>query len=200
MRIHSYLANAARAARALPWWFADVRAIYRNDPALSGGLRFLEIPLYASFWATLAYRIAHLLDALGLPFLPRLLSQLARLATGIEIHPAARIGRGFFVDHGMGVVIGGTAVVGRDVLLYHGVTLGAVRAIPGKRHPTLEDGVVVGAGAAILGPITVGRGARVGAGAVVLRPVPAGATVVGVPAGPAARPAAATGEPLRCCG
>lgn len=179
-----YLSKVGRSLKAVGYWPSDIKAIVRNDPTLRGRFRFLEVPLYASFWATFVYRVAHVLESLGLPLVPRLLSQSARLLTGIEIHPGARIGKGFFIDHGMGVVIGSTAVIGNNVLLYHGVTLGAVRAIPGKRHPTLEDGVVVGAGASILGPLVVGRNARVGAGAVVLEAVAAGTTVVGIPARP----------------
>jgi serine O-acetyltransferase len=116
------------------------------------------------------------------PFVPRLLSQIARWLTGIEIHPGARLGAGLFIDHGMGVVIGETAVVGNDVLLFHGVTLGGVDDRRGRRHPRLGDGVIVGAGAKILGALEIGEGARIGAQSVVLRDVPAGATVVGIPA------------------
>lgn len=199
-----YLTRVRRSFFGIGYWFSDIRAIVRNDPALKGGLRFLEVPLYASFWATLIYRIAHFLDTLALPFIPRLLSQLARLFTGIEIHPAAIIGKGFFIDHGMGVVIGSTTVIGKDVLLYHGVTLGTVRAIPGKRHPTLGDNVIVGAGAAVLGPVVVGNDARIGAGAVVLENVPARVTMVGIPAKPVAGSGfAEETERLiaeRCCG
>jgi serine O-acetyltransferase len=142
----------------------------------------LEVILYASFWAMLFYRIAHTLHALGLPFVPRLLSQVARFLTGIEIHPGAVIGRGLFIDHGMGVVIGATAILGEDVLLYHGVTLGGVDDRPGRRHPCLGNGVMVGAGAKVLGPVTLGDGARIGAQAVVLASVPPGRTAVGAPA------------------
>ena len=179
-----YARRVWESFREAGYWISDIRAIVDNDPALKGRLRFLEVPLYASFWATFAYRIAHFLETLGLPLIPRLLSQIARLFTGIEIHPGARIGKGFFIDHGMGVVIGSTAEIGNNVLLYHGVTLGAVRAIPGKRHPTLGDGVIVGAGASILGPVAIGNNARIGAGAVVLQPVPSDMTVTGIPAKP----------------
>ncbi len=173
----------ARVFAGIPDFLADVRAIWRGDPALHDRpLRVLEVPLYASFWALLFYRLAHPLECLGLPLLPRLLSQLARLLTGIEIHPGAVIGRGLFIDHGMGVVIGQTAVVGRDVLLFHGVTLGGVDARPGRRHAMVGDRVLVGAGAKLLGPITVGSDARIGAQAVVLSDVPDGATAVGIPA------------------
>jgi serine O-acetyltransferase len=173
----------APALRRLPYFLSDVAAIWRRDPALRGGaVKALEIILYASFWAMLFHRIAHALLALGLPFVPRCLSQVARFLTGIEIHPGAVIGRGLFIDHGMGGVIGATAIVGEDVLLYHGVTLGGVDARPGRRHPCLGNGVMVGAGAKVLGPVTVGDGARIGAQAVVLASVPPGRTAVGAPA------------------
>jgi serine O-acetyltransferase len=173
-----------RAAFAnLRFLVADVRAIWRNDPALRGRrLRVLEVPLYASFWALLIHRIAHSLECLGVPFVPRLLSQIARFLTGIEIHPGAVIGRGLFIDHGMGVVIGQTAVVGRDVLLFHGVTLGGVDDRSGRRHPIVGDRVVIGAGAKVLGAITIGADARIGAQAVVLSHIPEGATAIGIPA------------------
>ncbi len=178
----SYAAKVAAAFRGLGHFPADVAAIAR-DPALrSKPLGFLEVVLYASFWALALYRLAHVLSALGLPFVPRLLSQAARFLTGIEIHPGATIGPGLFIDHGMGTVIGETAVVGSDVLLYHGVTLGGVDGRPGRRHPLLGDRVVVGAGAKVLGAIVIGDGARIGAQAVVLSDVSAGATAVGVPA------------------
>jgi serine O-acetyltransferase len=128
------------------------------------------------------HRPAHLLQVAGLPFLPRFLSQLARFLTGIEIHPGAVIGPGLFIDHGMGVVIGETAVVGKHVTLFHGVTLGGVDGRPGRRHPCVGDGAIVGAGAKVLGPLTVGEGARIGAQSVVLTDVPAHATAVGIPA------------------
>jgi serine O-acetyltransferase len=171
------------ALAGIRFFFSDVQAIWRTDPALRDRpLRVLEVPLYASFWALLVYRLAHPLECLGLPFLPRLLSQLARFLTGIEIHPGAVIGRGLFIDHGMGVVIGQTAVIGRDVLLFHGVTLGGVDGRQGRRHARVGDRVVVGTGAKLLGPITVGSDARIGVQAVVLGDVPEGATAVGIPA------------------
>src|SRR5207342_448332 len=128
-----------------------------------------------------AYRVHHALWARGHRLFARLVSQLARAVTGIEIHPGATIGRRFFIDHGMGVVIGETAEIGDDVMLYHDVTLGGRSMAKVKRHPTLEDGVTIGAGARVLGPVVVGRGAQIGANAVVVRDVPAGAVVVGVP-------------------
>jgi serine O-acetyltransferase len=157
----------------------DVANIMQHDPAAKSRL---EIVLcYAGLHAVWLYRINHWLWHHGLLLLARLSSQYARFLTGIEIHPAAEIGRRLFIDHGLGVVIGETAIVGDDVLLYQGVTLGGTGKEQGKRHPTLEDGVVVGSGAKILGNITVGKNCRIGAGSVVLRNVPADSTVVGVP-------------------
>ncbi len=165
----------------------DIQAIRQRDPASAGLISCLL--LYPSFHVMLAYRIAHPLWGAGLRLFPRFMMQFARWFTGIEIHPGAQIGGGFFADHGMGVVIGETSVVGRNVTLYHGVTLGGVMpAINAesqryvKRHPTLEDNVIVGAGAQILGPVIVGAGARIGGNSVVIRDVSAGQTVVGVPA------------------
>lgn len=159
---------------------SDFAAIRGRDPAARGKL---ETALtYPGLHAIVAYRMAHGLWQSGWRGTARVVSYLARMVTGIDIHPGAKIGPGFFIDHGAGVVIGETAEVGRDVTLYHGVTLGGVSWSPGKRHPTLGDGVMVGAGAKILGPILVGGGARVGANSVVVEPVPAGATVVGIPA------------------
>ena len=165
----------------------DLNAILKRDPAAGGKLAAMF--LYPSFQVMLAYRIANALWRMRLRFPARFIMQLARWFTGIEIHPGATIGCGFFVDHGSGVVIGETAVIGRNVTLYQGVTLGGVlpsvdsdaqRSI--KRHPTLEDDVIVGSGAQILGDIVVSRGAKVGGNSVVTREVPVGATVVGVPA------------------
>lgn len=136
---------------------------------------------YSGLHALIAHRFIHGLYKLRVPLLPRFLSQVARFCTGIEIHPAAKIGRGVVIDHGMGVVIGETSEVGDGVLIYQGVTLGGLSRNKGKRHPTIGDNVTIGAGAVVLGPITVGAGSVVGAGAVVLKPVPAGCTVVGVP-------------------
>lgn len=153
--------------------------IQREDPAARSRLEIAL--LYPSVHAVFWHRIAHFLWQRQVPFLPRLISQLTRFFTQIEIHPGAQIGRRFFIDHGAAVVIGETAEIGDDVLLYHQVTLGGTSLERGKRHPTLHDGVVVGAGATLLGPITVGAEARVGAGSVVLRDVPPGATVVGIP-------------------
>lgn len=157
----------------------SIEVVFEKDPAAKNWLEVLLC--YPSLHAMAFHRVAHWLHRRKIPLLPRLISQLSRFLTGIEIHPGATIGRRFFIDHGMGVVIGETAVVGDDVMLYHQVTLGGTGKDTGKRHPTLEDGVVVGAGAKILGNITVGKNARIGAGSVVLRDVPPNATVVGIP-------------------
>ncbi len=166
---------------------ADLDAIIERDPA--SGHRLAAVFLYPSFHVMLAYRIAHPLWCVGLRFAPRFIMQVARWFTGIEIHPAAKIGAGFFADHGMGVVIGETSEVGKNVTLYHDVTLGGVMpAVDSKgqktikRHPTIEDNVIIGAGAQILGPVTVGRCARIGGNSVVTRDVSEGQTVVGIPA------------------
>ena len=158
----------------------DMQAVLDRDPAARSKLEVLLC--YPGLHAVLIHRVAHALWRRGWLLSARLLSQFARWLTGIEIHPGAQLGRRLLIDHGMGLVIGETAVVGDNVTLYQNVTLGGVSLNPGKRHPTLEDDVVIGAGAAVLGPFTVGRGARIGSNAVVLREVPPGATMVGVPA------------------
>jgi serine O-acetyltransferase len=158
----------------------DIGVVFERDPAAR---TFFEVlTTYPGLHAILWHRLSHALWAWGWKWLARLSSHLARWFTGIEIHPGAGIGRRVFIDHGMGVVIGETAVVGDDCTLYHGVTLGGTSWKKGKRHPTLEAGVIIGAGAKVLGPITVGAGAKVGSNAVVVRDVPAGATAVGIPA------------------
>jgi serine O-acetyltransferase len=158
----------------------DIRNIMEKDPAARS--RAEVIFCYPGFHALLFHCAARAAWDAGLKFPGRLISHLGRLLTGIEIHPAAKIGRRVFIDHGMGLVIGETAEVGNDVTLYHGVTLGGVSLRPEKRHPTIGDGVVIGAGAQILGPVTVGERALIGANAVVLSDVPAGVTMVGIPA------------------
>ncbi len=157
----------------------DVRSVFDRDPAARNAFEVLTN--YPGLHALLFHRASHCLWGWGLKWLARTLSTVARWLTGVEIHPGARIGRRFFIDHGMGVVIGETAEIGNDVTLYHGVTLGGTTWNKGKRHPTLADGVVVGAGAKILGPFVVGRNARIGSNAVVTKAVPEGATVVGIP-------------------
>ena len=158
----------------------DVDAAMRQDPAATS--RAVVFLTYAGLHAVWWHRIAHRLWNGRATLLARMVSAWARTVTGIEIHPAATIGRRLFIDHGMGVVIGETAVVGDDVLMFHGVTLGGTSRIAGRRHPVVGDSVVIGAGAKLLGPIAVGDGARIGANAVVLHDVPIGATAVGVPA------------------
>lgn len=163
---------------------ADMQAVRDRDPALPGGIRgTLEIILcYPGFQAIAGHRLLHFLHTrLHIPILPRFLAHIVRWWTGIEIHPGAVIGRGVFIDHGMGVVIGETAIVGDDVTLYQGVTLGGTGKEKGKRHPTVERGALIGGGAKVLGNIVVGSNARIGAGSVVVRDVPPGVTVVGVP-------------------
>jgi serine O-acetyltransferase len=158
----------------------DLQAVFDRDPAATSTV---EVVLtYAGFHALLAYRIAHWLKMHHVPFVPRAISQLARWLTGIEIHPSARIGTGFFIDHGMGVVIGETAEIGDYVTLFQGVTLGGTGKERGKRHPTLGNHVVVGAGAKILGGIKIGDNVKIGANSVVLKNVPPNSTVIGVPA------------------
>ncbi len=157
----------------------DIDSVFERDPAARNAFEILTA--YPGIHAVLAHRVSHPLWNLGLKWLARMMSNVARLLTGIEIHPGAQIGRRFFIDHGMGVVIGETAIIGDDCTLYHGVTLGGTSWQKGKRHPTLANDVVVGAGAKVLGPIEIGEGARIGSNAVVVKPVPPGATVVGVP-------------------
>jgi serine O-acetyltransferase len=158
----------------------DLAVVFERDPAATNRLEV--ILTYAGFHALIAYRLAHWLHVWGVPSLPRLVSQVARLFTGVEIHPAAKIGRGFFIDHGTGVVIGETAEIGDYVTLFQGVTLGGTGKERGKRHPTLGNHVVVGAGAKILGGIKIGDNVKIGANSVVLKSVPANSTVIGVPA------------------
>ncbi|MGZ5102537.1 MAG: serine O-acetyltransferase [Usitatibacter sp.] len=158
----------------------DIRCVFERDPAARSVWEVLTC--YPGFHALQLHRFSHLLWRAGLRWLARFFSHVTRFLTGVEIHPGATIGRRVFIDHGMGVVIGETAEIGDDCTLYHGVTLGGVSWNQGKRHPTLGKGVVVGAGAKILGPFLVGDGAKVGSNSVVVKAVPAGATVVGIPA------------------
>jgi serine O-acetyltransferase len=157
----------------------QIDTIIREDPAATS---VVEIFLcYPGFHAILLHRLAHWLDRKGVPVVPRVISQISRFFTGIEIHPGAVIGRRFFIDHGMGVVIGETAEIGDDVLLYQGVTLGGTGNEQGKRHPTIGNNVVIGTGAKVLGSIRIGNHVKIGAGSVVVDPVPDNSTVVGVP-------------------
>ena len=157
----------------------QIDTIFREDPAAKSVLEILLC--YPGFHAVLLHRVAHKLYKAGVPLLPRVISQFSRFLTGIEIHPGATIGRRFFIDHGMGVVIGETTEIGDDVLIYQNVTLGGTGNERGKRHPTIGNNVVIGTGAKVLGGIRIGNNARIGAGAVVVHPVPDNSTVVGIP-------------------
>lgn len=157
----------------------DIQSVFHRDPAARNA--FEVVTCYPGLHAVWLHRLAHALWLSGWKWLARVVSNFGRWLTGIEIHPGAKIGRRFFIDHGMGIVIGETAEIGNDVTLYQGVTLGGTSWNKGKRHPTLEDGVVVGAGAKVLGPFTVGAGAKIGSNAVVTKAVPAGSTAVGIP-------------------
>jgi serine O-acetyltransferase len=157
----------------------DLRTISERDPAARNWLEILFC--YPGVQALMLHRLTHWLYKIGIPFIPRLISTISRFFTGIEIHPGAKIGKGVFIDHGMGVVIGETAIVGDYALIYQGVTLGGTGKESGKRHPTLGENVVVGAGAKVLGNIQIGNNVRIGAGSVVLRDVPSNTTVVGIP-------------------
>ncbi len=173
-----------RARRLISEIRADVTAARQRDPAAQGVSTFEILTSWAGVQALLAHRAAHALLEARVPLLPRFIAYVTRAVTGIEIHPAAAIGREFFIDHGSGVVIGETAVIGSFVTLYQGVTLGGTGFQRGKRHPTLGDNVTVGSGAKLLGPIAVGDGAKIGANTVVIEDVPPGATVVGNPGHP----------------
>ncbi|MCL2361062.1 MAG: serine O-acetyltransferase [Defluviitaleaceae bacterium] len=157
---------------------STVNAIKQNDPAIRSTS---EAWLYPGLWAVIYHKFAGWLYRRGRFFLARLVSQWARRRTGIEIHPGATIGRGLFIDHGAGVVIGETCVIGDNVLIYHGVTLGGTGKTSGKRHPTVGEGAIIGAGAIVLGDIKIGAGTKIGAGALVIKDVPDGSTVVGEP-------------------
>jgi serine O-acetyltransferase len=173
--------TVARVAREVR---RDVAAVRDRDPAARGVPTYEILAAWPGVHAVLTHRVAHALHEARVPVVPRTLSMAMRTLTGIEIHPAARIGEGIFIDHGMGVVIGETAELGEDVTLYQGVTLGGTGFATGKRHPTVEDNVTIGSGAKLLGPITVGHGAKVGANTVVIHDVPPNSTVVGNPGHP----------------
>jgi serine O-acetyltransferase len=162
----------------------DLRAAQDRDPAARGLARVEILLTYGGVHALLAHRVAHVLHEARVPLIPHAIAYVAKMLTGVEIHPGARIGEGLFIDHGSGVVIGQTAELGDNVTLYQQVTLGGTGFAPGKRHPTIEDDVVIGSGAKLLGPIHVGRGAKVGANSVVIHDVPPNSTVVGNPGHP----------------
>ena len=162
----------------------DVRAAQERDPAAKGITSAEILAGWPGVHALLTHRVAHALDSAGVPLAPRALAYASRALTGIEIHPAARVGDALFIDHGMGVVIGETAEVGENVTMYQGVTLGGTGFATGKRHPTVQDNVTIGSGAKLLGPITIGHGAKIGANAVVIHDVPPNSTVVGNPGHP----------------
>lgn len=156
----------------------SIKVIKEKDPAIKSNI---EVLLYPSFWAVINHRLAHRLYKKQMYFLARLISQFSRWITGIEIHPGATIGKNFFIDHGMGIVIGETAEIGDNVMLYHGVTLGGTGKDKNKRHPTVEDNVMIGAGTIVLGPVTIGKNSKIGAGSVVIQDIPANVTAVGSP-------------------
>src|SRR6478672_10928622 len=172
------LGTAARLARELR---RDVKVVHERDPAARGVTSLEILAGWPGVHALLSHRVAHTLHEAGIPVVPRAIAYTARAVTGIEIHPGAHIGDGFFIDHGTGVVIGETAEIGADVTLYQGVTLGGTGFATGKRHPTVQDNVTIGSGAKLLGPITVGHGAKIGANSVVIADVPPKSTVVGNP-------------------
>lgn len=175
------LGTVARVARELR---RDVKVVHERDPAARGVTSLEILALWPGVHALLGHRVAHALHEAGVPVVPRAISAMARAATGIEIHPGAKLGDGFFIDHGHGVVVGETAEVGDDVTLYQGVTLGGTGFATGKRHPTVQDNVTIGSGAKLLGPITIGHGAKIGANSVVIHDVPPHSTVVGNPGHP----------------
>lgn len=178
-----FIGNLNFALRQLTFLYTDIVEAYRKDPALRGKVfGIVELLTYAGIWSLFFHRIAHLLFALKIPVIPRLLSQTARFLTGIEIHPGAKIGKGFFIDHGSGVVIGETTEIGDNVLLFHQVTLGGTKMLPGKRHPTVGNNVVIGAGAKVLGPLLIGDNSKIGAGSIVVKDVQSDVVVVGNPA------------------
>ncbi len=175
------LGTAARIAGEIR---RDLRAVRERDPAARAAGPTEILATWPGVHALLSHRVAHALADAGIPLAPRVIAGAARTLTGIEIHPAARVGRGLFIDHGAGVVIGETAELGRDVTLYQGVTLGGTGFATGKRHPTVEDNVTIGSGAKLLGPIRIGHGSKIGANSVVIHDVPPNSTVVGNPGHP----------------
>ncbi len=179
----NYFSNVLDSFVQIRFLYNDFVNAYKRDPALRGKLFAIpELLTYAGLWAVVFHRIANFIHVMKIPFIPRLLSQISRFLTGIEIHPGARIGPGFFIDHGNGVVIGETAEIGKNVLMFHQVTLGnSDFDSTGKRHPTIGDDVIIGAGVKILGPVTIGNFTKIGAGTVVTKDMPACSVVVGNP-------------------
>jgi serine O-acetyltransferase len=175
------LGTLTRVARELR---RDVSAAHERDPAARGVSSLEVLAAWPGVHALLSHRVAHALHDAGVPMVPRTLALATRALTGIEIHPAAQVGKGLFIDHGVGVVIGETAQIGENVTLYQGVTLGGTGFATGKRHPTVQDNVTIGSGAKLLGPITIGHGAKIGANSVVIHDVPPNSTVVGNPGHP----------------
>lgn len=157
---------------------SEIKSAFKYDPAARN---IFEVLMYQGLWAVWFHRLAHVLFQLHVPIIPRFISQVSRFLTGIEIHPGAKIGKGVFIDHGMGVVIGETAIVGDNCLIYHGVTLGGTGKQKEKRHPTIEQGTIIGAGAKVLGNITIGENCRIGANSVVVKDTPPNSTVTGIP-------------------
>lgn len=177
-----FVLNLKFALKQLLFLYTDITEAYKKDPALRGKIfGIVELFTYAGIWSIIFHRIAHLLFACKIPVFPRLISQIARFLTGIEIHPGAKIGKGFFIDHGSGVVIGETTEIGSNVLLFHQVTLGGTKMQPGKRHPTVGDNVVIGTGAKVLGPLMIGNNSKIGAGSIVVKDVPSDVVVIGNP-------------------
>ena len=175
------LGTLTRVARELR---RDVSAAHERDPAARGVSSLEVLAAWPGVHALLSHRVAHVMQVAGVPLVPRTLALVTRAVTGIEIHPAAKVGEGLFIDHGNGVVIGETAEIGENVTLYQGVTLGGTGFATGKRHPTVQDNVTIGSGAKLLGPITIGHGAKIGANSVVIHDVPPNSTVVGNPGHP----------------
>ncbi len=163
-------------------FISDLKTAYKKDPALKKGINFLEVFLYQGLWAIWLHRITHALYSLKIPFIPRLISQIVRIFTLIEIHPGAKIGKGFFIDHGAGVVIGETSIIGDNVMLYHGVTLGGrgwwTDKKDKKRHPTVGNNVTLGVGATVLGNVTIGENSKIGAKALIIHDIPPNSTVI----------------------
>lgn len=179
---NDFLQRFKSAAVQVSYIMRDISAAYRNDPALRGFAGAVELFSYPGVWAVFIHRFTHLLFVAGIPVIPRFISQFSRFITGIEIHPGAKIGGGFFIDHGYGVVIGETAEIGDNVTIFHQVTLGGRGGGNGKRHPTLGSNIMVGAGAKLLGDIIIGDNVKIGAGSVVVKDIAADSTAVGNPA------------------